>query len=103
MTGKKYCANIITGQEILRILDWGGDTMAEQKTLDPIAIGIKKKIVEKGLVQKTVAKRAGYSEQQLSDMLNDRKIIKAVDLFAIAEAIGVDVSDIYAAGAGNTL
>ena len=73
--------------------------MQENKVLDPIALGIRKTIAEKGLLQKVVAKRAGFTEQQLSDMLNDRRIIKAVDLFAIAEAIGAEVADIYAAGA----
>ena len=64
------------------------------KTLDPVAIGIKKAIVARGLVQKTVAKRAGFTEQQFSDMLNDRKIIKASDLMGIAEAIGIEVVDL---------
>lgn len=69
-----------------------------KKTLDPIAIGIKKTILARGLVQKTVAKRAGFTEQQFSDMLNDRKIIKASDMRVIAEAIGVEIADLYAAG-----
>ena len=69
-----------------------------KKTLDPVAIGIKKAIIARGLIQKTVAKRAGYTEQQFSDMLNDRKIIKACDMMAIADAIGVEVADLYDAG-----
>lgn len=67
-------------------------------TRDPIAFGIKHLINEKGLVQKAVAKRAGYTNQQFSDMLNDRKIIKAVDLFPISKAIGVSIQEIYDAG-----
>lgn len=69
-----------------------------KKILNPIAIGIKKTILARGLVQKTVAKRAGFTEQQFSDMLNDRKIIKASDMRVIAEAIGVEIADLYAAG-----
>lgn len=65
-----------------------------KRTLDPVAIGIKKAIVDRGLVQKTVAKRAGFTEQQFSDMLNDRRTIKACNLMDIAEAIGVDVVDL---------
>ena len=68
--------------------------MQSTKSLDPVAVGIRKKIAEKGLVQKSVANRAGFSEQQFSDMLNDRKIIRACDLFRISEALGVDLVDL---------
>ena len=95
MTEKKYCANMRVGKEILRI--WKEeDTMKEEKILDPIAIGIRKKIAEKGISQKLVAGRAGFTEQQLSDMLNNRKIIRACDLFRISEALGVEVADLLA-------
>lgn len=70
--------------------------MRETQTLDPVAIGIRKKIAEKGLLQKSVANRAGFTEQQFSDMLNDRKIIRACDLFRISEALGVEVADLLA-------
>ena len=68
--------------------------MQPAKNLDPIVIGIRKIITEKGLLQKSVAARAGYTEQQLSDMLNNRKIIKACDLLQLSEALGVEVSDL---------
>ena len=70
--------------------------MKEAKILDPVAIGIRKKIAEKGLLQKSVASRAGFTEQQFSDMLNDRKIIRACDLFRISEALGVELVDLLA-------
>ncbi len=70
--------------------------MQKIKTPDPIAVGIRKKIVEKGLLQKSVANRAGFSEQQFSAMLNDRKIIRACDLFRISEALGVEIADLLA-------
>lgn len=68
--------------------------MQPMKELDPIAIGIKKKIVEKGLIQKAVAQRAGFTEQQFSDMLNDRRIIRACDLFRISTALGIEIADL---------
>lgn len=68
--------------------------MMKPKALDSVAIGIKKEIIARGLVQKAVAKRAGFTEQQFSDMLNDRKIIKASDLMGIADAIGIEVIDL---------
>ena len=55
-------------------------------------------INEKGLKQLAVAKAAGYSQQQFSDMLNGRKIIKPCDALAIAEALNVTMNDLYGTG-----
>lgn len=60
-----------------------------------VAVGIKKNMAAKGLFQKIVAERSGFTEQQFSDMLNGRKIIRAEYLPAIANALGVDVSDLF--------
>lgn len=60
-----------------------------------VIIGIKQNMVAKGLYQKAVAERAGFTEQQFSDMLNGRKIIRAGYLPAIAKAIGVSVGDLF--------
>ena len=70
---------------------------------DPVAIGIKHLITERGLIQRAVAERAGYTEQQFSDMLNDRKTIKAVDIVPISKALGVTVQDVFDAGSENFL
>lgn len=64
-----------------------------------VALGIKTIIAEKGLVQKAVALRAGFTEQQLCDMLNNRKVIRAEYLPAISKALGVEIPEIYACGA----
>ena len=69
--------------------------------VDPIAVGIKKIIAEKGLVQGTVARRAGFSAQQLSNMVNNRRVIKACDLIPISAALGVEIPEIFAAGQEN--
>lgn len=55
-------------------------------------------INKKGLKQLAVAKAAGYSQQQFSDMLNGRKIIKPCDALAIAEALNVTMNDLYRTG-----
>lgn len=60
-----------------------------------VAVWIKKRMVESGLYQKAVAERAGFTEQQFSDMLNGRKVIRAEYLPAIANAMGVHVSDLF--------
>lgn len=61
-----------------------------------VSIGIKQNMVAKRMYQKEVAERAGFTEQQFSDMLNGRKVIRAEYLPAIAKAIGVNVGDLFA-------
>lgn len=56
---------------------------------------IEKEIERQGLKNSAVAKKAGYSAQQFSCMLNGRKIIKPCDILAISEALGVSVSDLF--------
>lgn len=56
---------------------------------------IEKEIKRQGLKNSAVAKKAGYSTQQFSCMLNGRKIIKPCDILAISEALGVSVSDLF--------
>lgn len=65
---------------------------------DPIAAAIRVIITDRGFIQKAVAKRAGYSSQQFSDMLNGRKTIKANDVIPISKALGVSVQEIYDTG-----
>lgn len=60
-----------------------------------VAIGIKQNMIAKGLYQKSVAERAGFTEQQFSDMLNGRKVIRAEYLPDIAKAIGVHIGDLF--------
>ena len=50
---------------------------------------------EKGIKQYAVANKAGYTKQQFNDMLNGRKIIKAIDILAIAKALEVSPNDLY--------
>lgn len=66
-----------------------------------VADGIRNSIESKGLYQKYVAERAGFTEQQFSDMLNGRKVIRAEYIPGIANAIGIDISALYAAGKLN--
>lgn len=64
---------------------------------EDLARGIERCIQRKDLLKKQVACDAGFSEQMFSDMLNGRKIIRAEYMPQIAEAIGVEVADIYTA------
>ncbi len=67
----------------------------------PFDVGMAEVIKEKGVKQKYVAKRAGYTAQELCDMLNGRRLIKACDILSLSLAIGVTTDYIYAAGKGG--
>ncbi len=64
----------------------------------PFADGIVNLIRNKGLKQIYVAEKTGIGKQELSDMLNGRRLIKACDIPKIAVALGVTADDIYRAG-----
>jgi transcriptional regulator with XRE-family HTH domain len=52
-------------------------------------------IVQKGLVRRSVAANAGFSEQQLCDMLHGRKRILADYIPRLARALGVEIREIF--------
>lgn len=72
--------------------------MAVIEANEPLATGINRIIASKGLKKIHVAKEAGLSPQELSNMLNGRRLIKACDIPNIAKALRVDTDDIYKAG-----
>lgn len=64
----------------------------------PLSNGIKVIIAKKGLKNIYVAERAGFTPQELSDMLNGRRLIKACDVTKLALAMEVKEGEIYSAG-----
>ncbi|HJA33227.1 MAG TPA: helix-turn-helix domain-containing protein [Candidatus Mediterraneibacter merdigallinarum] len=64
----------------------------------PAADNISKLIEEKGLKQVYVAQKAGYKAQELNDMLNGRRLIKACDVPRLALALNVEINEIYESG-----
>jgi len=56
---------------------------------------IVKIIEEKGLVKKGVAKRAGMTQQALSDILAGRKVIRADMVPTIARALNVGIAELF--------
>ena len=60
-----------------------------------VASNVKGIIKDRCLKQSAVAKKAGYSEQQFSAMLNGRKIIKPCDAVAIADVLGIEMNELY--------
>lgn len=65
----------------------------------PFSEGLVKIIKEMGFKKAHVAQRAGYSAQELSDMITGRRLIKACDIPKLAAALGVKIDDIYNEGA----
>lgn len=64
----------------------------------PLSKGIQIIIAEKGFKNLYIAQKAGFTPQELSDMLNGRRLIKACDVPRLADALGVEAGDIYDAG-----
>ena len=60
-----------------------------------VAENIRKIIKERGLKQKIVAKKAGYTEQQFSNLLCGRKTIETEDVTKVCNALGVLPNDLY--------
>lgn len=66
-------------------------------TLDnlPVTRNIVKIMREDELDEKEIAKRAGYSERELDDMLNGNRIITAFDITKLYTALGVDANTLF--------
>ena len=63
---------------------------------DTIVANIQAIIDEKGLKQRYVAEKAGFTDKEMSDMLNDnRKLIRAEYIPILAYALGVPITEIF--------
>ena len=65
---------------------------------DIVAPNVKRIIKDRCLKQSAVAKKARYSEQQFSAMMNGRKIIKDIDILRIATALSVEANELFKKG-----
>lgn len=75
--------------------------MSIQELNYPVAENITYLINNKGLKQRAIAQKAGFSFQQLNDMLNGRRLIKVCDLTKIAAALDVEPKDLFVKKGGN--
>jgi len=63
-----------------------------------VANRVREIINEKGLKQTAIAEKAGFSTQEFSDMLNGRRLMRAVDIASIISAlrgVGVDANYLF--------
>lgn len=52
-------------------------------------------IKERGMRQAFVAEKAGFKNYQFYELMNGRRIIRAVDIAAIAEALNVTPNELF--------
>lgn len=70
--------------------------MKQYPSYDDIVDNIKTIISEKGVKQATVAERAGFTPQEFSNMLNERrKLIRVEFIPRIAKALGVQIEELF--------
>ena len=63
-----------------------------------VANRVREIIKEKGLTHTPIAEKAGFSTQEFSDMLNGRRLMRAVDIASIISAlrgVGVDANYLF--------
>lgn len=62
---------------------------------EPVASNIHKIIIERCLKQCSIAQKAGYTPHMFNSMIKGRRLIKIADVVRIAEALGVNESDLF--------
>lgn len=60
-----------------------------------VAENTRRLIKERGLKNNAVAKKAGFSDQQFSAILTHRRVIRDVDVIAIANALEVTPNELF--------
>lgn len=60
-----------------------------------VADNLKEIISEQGLTHAEVAKKAGLTKQEMSDMLNGRRLIKASDIERLIDILHVDANRMF--------
>lgn len=61
----------------------------------PVADNISKIIEKRGLKQKVIAEKAGFTQQSFCDVLYGRRILKISETKKIANVLNVSVDDLF--------
>lgn len=69
--------------------------MATHKQISPVMENVREIIEERGLLQKKVAKDAGYTVQMFSAMMNGRKQVTDSDISRLTFALNVDANRLF--------
>lgn len=97
MTKQETCYNIVRNKKLIK--KKGGTKLLDITASNSIvAVRLKNVISEKGLKQASVASKAGFTSQELNDMLNGRRIMRAADiasLISVVKDFGVDANYLF--------
>ena len=70
--------------------------MEKHSGYDAIINNIKMLISKKGMKQSVVAERAGFTPQEFSNILNERRKLLRIEFMPpIAQALDVDMNELY--------
>lgn len=67
-----------------------------------VATNIRKIINTRGLKQKAIAEKAGYTDQQFSNLLCGRKKFETADIMKICKALEVMPNELYGFNTSTT-
>lgn len=97
MTKQETCCIFIIDKKLIK--KKGGDKLLDIQTSNSVVANRVREIIkDKGLKQTALAKKAGFSPQEFSDMLNGRRLMRAVDIASIINAlsdVGVDANYLF--------
>lgn len=62
----------------------------------PVAGNIARILEEKTMERAKIARKAGLKPRELTDIINNCKVIRAAEIEALAEALGVEVQELFA-------
>lgn len=62
---------------------------------EDVVSAVKQVIHDKGMKQCVVAERAGFSEAELSNILNGRKLLRIEHIPRVASALGIEPNDLF--------
>lgn len=108
LTKQETCHILINDKKLIKTK--GGNKLLDIQTSNSVVANRVREIIkEKGLKQTAVAKKSGFTIQEFNDMLNGRRLMRAVDIASIINAlkdVGVDANylfmvnpnEIYSAG-----
>ncbi len=70
----------------------------QENKYEEILKKIESRIKETGMKQYVVAEKAGFTPNEMSAILNGRKLLRVEHISLIANALGVEPNDLYGIG-----
>lgn len=97
MTKQESCYSIVNEKKLVK--KKGGIKLLDITASNSVvAVRLKNVIYEKGLKQAAIATKAGFTAQELNDMLNGRRIMRAADIASLINVVkefGVDANYLF--------